>query len=171
MDTRGKLEEASYFLFALRRTEKTLKQFVYNLSAFLSAWRSVLDVMLYDFAEHYRIGLTREDRMTDEIFWYVAKAQNNAQALGFIKWWRQKVNILSKNPLWNMRRVIVHRGYPEITYRIYIPASISSGGTGFVLGVGEVSAKPSDILDMCEKAFAEMESIVSEAENEFGIQV
>jgi hypothetical protein len=38
-------------------------EFHFILSAFLSAWRSVLDVMLYDFADHYKIGLSRDDKM------------------------------------------------------------------------------------------------------------
>lgn len=131
MDTRNKLEEARYFLDALIRKERIPKEFIYNLSAFLGAWTSVPDVMLYDFAEHYRIGLTREDRMMHSDFRIVAKAQKNADALQFFNWWRRKLGILSSNKLWNMRNIIVHRGY-EIAYRIYVPPSMS-GAAGFVL--------------------------------------
>ena len=138
MDTRNKLEEARYFLDALVRKEKIPKEFIYNLSAFLSAWVSVLDVMLYDFAEHYRIGLTREDRMKSHDFQIVAKAQKNSNALQFFNWWRQTSNMLkSTNKLWNMRNITVHRGY-EIAYRIYVPPSMS-GTTDYVLSTGKVA--------------------------------
>lgn len=174
MDTRNKLEEARYFLNALIRTRS-----VYNLSAFLSAWKSVLDVILYDFAEHYSIGLTREDRMLPHDFWIVAKANNNVQGLQFFKWWDKKRRVLSNNPLWNLRHIIVHRGYPEITsYRIYIAPSTSSGDTGFYISeIEEVpitivtEAEFSEILDKCKEAFALMESIVDEAEKKFNIRL
>lgn len=86
MDTRNKLKEGKYFLDALIQTQDEPELCDYYLSAFLSAWRSVLDVMLYDFAEHYSLGITIEDYMTPHGFWLVSKALKNTQALGFYKW-------------------------------------------------------------------------------------
>jgi len=185
MDTINKLREAKYFLEAVTKTKTTQKRlFIYNLSAFLSAWRSVLDVMLYDFAVHYCIGLTRADRVLPHDFWIVAKAQNNTQALEFFKWWNKKRGELSNNPLWNMRHIIVHRGYPEITHRLYVPASSSSGGTGFILNIEAipegillpasntyVDIDFPDLLDMCKKGYALMVSIVMEAREKFGVEL
>jgi len=80
MDTRDKLEEAQYFLNSLR-DEEDPNRFNYNLSAFLGAWRSVLDIMLYDLAEVWTLGLTREDRITDNEFSVAAKALNYSDAI------------------------------------------------------------------------------------------
>ena len=128
MHTRSKLEEAGYFLEVLTKTKDDLKPFYFNLSAFLNAWRSVLDVMLYDFAEYYSLGFTREDLMTDQCFMAVAKALKHREALGFIKWWRQKQGDLKQNPLWGKRILIVHRGYPTVSSTKIFYVS-GSGGT------------------------------------------
>jgi len=187
MDTRKKLKEAEYFLKALPYTHNT-DQFYYTLSAFLSAWRSVLDVMLYDFAEHYNVGLTRKDKMYPHDFWIVAHAQKHANALEFFSWWNKKIEELSKNKLWKMRPEIVHRGYPEIKHKIYVPDTISSGSIVIVSGeeIGGVSGGPfattdfssdffevkaSDVVKMCNEGFVLMESIVNEAEKKFGISL
>lgn len=194
MDTRSKLKETQYFLATLIETQHDSEEGYYNLSAFLSAWRSVLDVMLYDFAEHYSIGLTREDKMMSHDFWIVAKARKNTQALDFYKWWSKKIRKLSENPLWSMRHVVVHRGYPEIIQTVYIPGSLSSGATIFLSGsedelnellssIGSIPAthiiigpptpeiKFPDVLDMCKKGFALMQRIVDEAEKEFNVKL
>jgi hypothetical protein len=135
MDTRNKLNEAKYFLDALNRTQNTPEKFQYNLSAFLNAWRSVLDVMLYDFAEFYSLGFTREEKLTDRDFWVAARAKNLNNALRFNEWWRQKQGTLMNNPLWKKRTITAHRGYPEVVpYRFYVSGS---GGTSPTIS-GEV---------------------------------
>jgi len=91
MDSGKKLREAEYFLKTLQQISfNNRDELHYNLSAFLSAWRSILDIMLYDFAELYRIGQTRENNISDYEFDLVARATQNTRALDFIKWWRQK---------------------------------------------------------------------------------
>lgn len=188
MDTRNKLSETAYFLDVLIQKQSDEKQFMYNLSAFLSAWKSVLDVMLYDFAEYYSMGLNREDKIMGHDFWIVAKAQKHREALQFVQWWKQKVGILSNNPLWKMRHTIVHRGYPEVKYRIYTPDSLSSGSIvivkGEVVGYGdaiptaiakdifEIKVKDlSEFIRMCKEGFALMANIVEEAEKTFKVEL
>lgn len=112
MNTRKKLSEAEFFLEKLGNAD--FVEFSYYLSAFLSAWRSVLDIMLYDFTAHYALGLTPDDKITDQIFKGIATALKNKEALEFLKWWQQKQGILKNNPLWSKRILIVHRGYPKI---------------------------------------------------------
>ena len=199
MDTRAKLEEATYFLERLTETQDKPETFNYNLSALLSAWRSVLDIMLYDFSEHYSLGLTREDKITHEILEIAAKALRHNQALAFIRWWRQKQGRLKENPLWQKRTLIVHRGYPETTqtYRFYVTGS---GGTSItVSGIQEtpefadagalalsafLPSTPSPSLevrftdfpdrnvpDMCTQALYLMQSVVQEAEEMFHIEL
>jgi hypothetical protein len=75
--------------------------------------------MLYDFAELFKIGLTRENKISDHDFGLVANATQNSRAIDFIKWWRKKVSSLSSNRLWHMRPEIVHRGCPEMRARVY----------------------------------------------------
>lgn len=192
MDTRKKLQEAKYFLDMLPHT-KNKDEFHFTLSAFLSAWRSVLDVMLYDFAEYYDIGLTREDKMFPHDYWIVVYAKKNKNALEFFKWWSKKIKDLSNNsPLWNMRPEIVHRGYPEVRQKIYVPNTISSGSATFVSVPPEEASIPSgafpvtispiyasdlfqvkfsDVIDLCKEGFALMESIVTEAEKTFNVSL
>ena len=139
MQAKRKLGEARHFLDELERTSENPEEFNYNLSAFLSAWRSVLDIMLYDFAEKYSLGLTREDRLIEYGFEIVAKALNRTDALKFLKWWRQQVQEVGKNPLCYKRKVIVHRGYPPTVRDFTI--EVSTPGTSWIIR-GEVSPMP-----------------------------
>jgi len=192
MDTRNKLEEANYFLEQILKLESSIpikrKWFSYNLSAFLSAWKSVLDIMLYDFAEFYSMGLSRDDLIRPDVFCIVAKAKNNRKAMKFFKWWRKQQKKLSNNDLWRMRHLVVHRGYPNFTEIVCTPPSI---GFGYALAYtlrkipkevdwlwlsdipNSKTAKIeyTTIPRKCKEALAIMENIVSEAENEFNIKL
>lgn len=123
MRARKKLNEAGYFLDALKRTRHLA--FEYNLSAFVTAWRSVLDLMLFDFAEKYSLGFGREDRVTAEAFSNAAKDAKCERALSFLNWWNDQVSQLRKNPLFTKRDMIVHRDYPEMNLTIPLPMSWS----------------------------------------------
>ncbi|MGA2310608.1 MAG: hypothetical protein ABSG57_13825 [Candidatus Bathyarchaeia archaeon] len=114
-----KLNEAGYFLRAIKNT--TDDTFLFNLSAFLSAWRSILDVMLFDFAQKYHLGFGPEDHVTFETFRIVAKALKRGQALRFLSWWRKQERRVSGNPLYPKRNMIVHRKYPETGLAIVYP--------------------------------------------------
>jgi hypothetical protein len=184
MDTRNKLLEAEYFLKALIATQDKPEVFRFNLSAFLASWKSVLDVMLYDFLEFFSLGLTHEDKVLPEYFYIVAKSHNNKPALGFFRWWDKERDSLSKkNPLWSMRNFHLHRGYPEeITQIVYSINSLSSG-IGFSLvpvsGIAYVSdspqalleAKLQEVLNLCKNGYATMEAIVKDAEKQFQVQL
>jgi len=136
MESRKKLEEAHYFLDKLRAVAQNSDEFMYMLSAFLNAWRSVLDVMLYDYAEKYSLGLTREDRITDHEFGIAAKVLNCTGALHFLRWWRQQRSSFQRNPLWRKRILVVHRGYPPITQtlQLYVAESLALSSTFTVSG-------------------------------------
>ena len=84
MDTRNKLSEAKYFLEILFGVQDDTDKFYYNLSAFITAWRSTLDYMLYDFAEIFNLGFTRDDEMTEKEFRAVSNSLNKTKALAFI---------------------------------------------------------------------------------------
>lgn len=190
--TRKRLEEARYFFVRLSEA-KNDDEFHFNLSAFLNAWRSILDVMLYDFTEHYSLGFSREDELNDKEFTAVATTLKNTQALKFIKWWRQKQGDLRNNPLWIKRNITFHRGYPKVSeYRIYVSGS---GGTSGTLSITTPYLKrisypspstisPSDpsnyyfsdiqdrtVIKYCNEALKEIESIIVEAEGTFSVKL
>lgn len=195
MDTRFKLEEAQYFLKKLIRLKAEPELANFYLSAFLSAWRSVLDVALFDFVKYYPLRLDEESklRITDRDFWVAANALSHIEALRFIRWWRQKADIVRKHPLSKERNKIVHKGYPPRI--VYAPQTLSSGAGLIVSERGEVVASsgalpggvslpiivvaPSstieiefpDIVNECMKGLTLMKGIVKEAEKEFNIQL
>lgn len=82
--TGKRLEEARYFCVRLSEA-KNDDEFHFNLSAFLNAWRSILDTMLYDFTEHYSLGFSREDELDDKEFTAVATALKNTRAREVMK--------------------------------------------------------------------------------------
>ena len=186
METRKKLEEARFFLEKFRKSlsRATEKEYYYYLSAFLSAWRSVLDVMLYDFAKYYSLGLTSEDKVSHDEFFIVAKAQSKDKALGFLKWWEKKIQKLSKNKLWKMRHIIIHRGYPEIMHALYVPESMSSGCAtaftlpekadfvrGYITDGKIVMIEYTTLPKECQNAFKLMENIIIDAESKFNVEL
>jgi len=125
-----KLEEARYFLQKLEETPQYNvhdREFMYLLSAFLTSWRSVTDLILYDYAEIFSLGLSREDDISLHDFGLIARVTNNSQAQRFLTWFNQQVGILSNNPLWRKRNIIVHRGYPPTmrVYSLYLSGSIA----------------------------------------------
>ena len=107
------------------------EEFYFNLSAFLNAWRSILDVMMYDFNDFFALGFSREDEITEKEFGAVANALKNIQATEFIEWWRKKQGLLRNNKLWSKRNVSFHRGYPPLSEKIY---NIYVGNSGWTSG-------------------------------------
>ena len=195
MQAEYKLKEARYFLGRLNdlkqtsnepvADEETFNEIMYNLSAFVSAWRSTFDELLYDFAERY-FKVNREEKMQikPENLIMAARAIRsiNPEAEKFIKWYHKKRNkMLQKNALWKLRVFFVHKGFLESTVtweaELYVPPSSVSGGTSTVITpetkyevrrkvyVGKFTDK--EILAMCEEGFDLMEKIVKEATETF----
>jgi hypothetical protein len=98
MMAKTKLAEAEYFFSAVKRTLHDPDKLCYNLSAFLSAWRSVPDVMLYDFAWRYSLGFTEEDRLTPHEFRIAARLLKRLQALEFLEWWNRRCEKIRTSP-------------------------------------------------------------------------
>ena len=199
MDTRKKLSEARFFLDKLSYAYDDETDITYYLSAFLSAWRSVLDIMLYDFCEYFSLGFTREEKINDQMCIAVASVLNKTQAIEFIKWWRQKQGFLKNTPLWNKRTLIVHRGYPPVESIIYYVMSSGANsstisgfgydypyGYGYPFGETIPTTTPTDqfdevfsfsdypdisIIHLCADAYDEMEAIVKEAETKFEVKL
>lgn len=110
----------------LKVTEQDRDEFDYYLDAFVLAWRSVLDIMLYDAAEIFSLNLSREQHIADYEFLLVARALKHTKAQAFIEWWHERAQgSLSQNPLWSKRTIISHRGFLGKTHIIY---GLTSGG-------------------------------------------
>jgi hypothetical protein len=197
MDTRKKLCEAKYFLDLLPCFQEDENKFRYNLSAFLSAWRSVLDIMLYDFDEHFSLGFTREANINYTEFLAVATTLKKTEAIKFAKWWKKKQDTLRKEPLWDKRIFSVHKGNVEIYQNIYALGTGSGSGTitwtsvtvGAVaptmgalaptIGFNAPQTQPptnfwsfkdsphENLIDKCNEGYARLEAVVREAETTF----
>jgi len=140
--TRTKLAEAEFFLDRLPETADNSDIFYYQISAFLTAWRSTLDIMLYDFADRYPLRFTREDDISRRDFKIAARAINNSEALRFIDWWESKQSILGSTPLWKKRNINLHRGSIPLV-RTYTILASGSGGTS-----GTVSLYSSNVIKL-----------------------
>lgn len=130
MQSEEKLAEAKYFLDLLKVTPQDnahQKEFMYKLSAFLSAWRSVIDIILYDYVDKFQFCFSQDEEITMRDFEVAARATNNTQAQTFIQWYRQQVSMLGQNPLSTKRKIIVHRGYPPTmrAFTVYVSESIA----------------------------------------------
>lgn len=112
MKAEDKLSEAFYFLEKLRESSK--RDLSFNLSAFVQAWRSVFDVLLYDYAEQY-FGYPPERtvKITKESFEKIAEVLenlDNPKPKKFIEWYKEKEKTLAKEHFWHLRVFFVHRG-------------------------------------------------------------
>ena len=114
MESEQKLMAAEYHLKRMEELYgKNYEHFKFELEAFLTQARSVLDVLLYDFAEKFQLGIDRnKEELNDHIFEKKARERGNEQAIKFIEWWRQRREELKKNfrPLLEKRNIAVHRG-------------------------------------------------------------
>ena len=133
--TRKKLAEAQFFLDRLEGAATNSDHFYYNISAFLSAWRSTLDIMLYDFAEMFPLGFTREDDLKMRDFKVAARAAQNTEAIRFINWWDNKQSSLGSTPLWKKRNINVHRGAVGLSQQQFTVLVTGSGGTSSTISV------------------------------------
>jgi len=114
MESEQKLMAAEYHLKRMEELYgKNYEHFKFELEAFLTQARSVLDVLLYDFAEKFQLGIDRnKEELNDHIFEKKARERRNEQAIKFIEWWRKRKDELKDNfrPLLEKRNIAVHRG-------------------------------------------------------------
>jgi len=194
MEANFKLDEASYFLEKLkklvqspagiRNLQEIDKEFMYNLSAFISAWRSFFDVLLYDYAEKF-FEISREEKLDRDMFKLVAIASRNQKAKEFINWYNQQMQEEKKDPLWKKRPYNVHRGrlgisrehrplplpIVESTSVTISPPKKTKYGTDidsmdnremrFTYFFNDTKDKP--VVSMCEQVFNRMKKILGEA--------
>jgi len=179
MQSDQKLKEAQYFLGKLN-LGLDFEELAYNLSAFVSAWRSVFDVLLYDYAETY-FNVNREEKIyiTRTTFQMVAKATRNHDAEKFIAWYNKRLGVVHKHELRSVRNFLIHKG--SLVREIYVPVDIASSTTAtyrvppdvdtLILSRDRrliaVSLDVPQILKKCNNGFALMKKIVEEAKDKF----
>ena len=175
-----KFKECQFFIKKLRFEKERDDEWGYYYSAFLAAWRSVLDVLLYDASVRFNLGFSRDDHLVDWKFSWAANKENNESALKFFTWWKQARSSLQKFSIWNKRNVLLHRGYPE-KGSVFVHLSTSSGITTLSSGYNSnseisiindkgVETRVTSDMHMftddhqeCVSALSEMRKIVYEA--------
>jgi hypothetical protein len=143
MKAEDKLAEAKYFLGKLQSSDEA--ELSFNLSAFVQAWRSVFDVLLYDYAEKYfKCAPARTPRITKDDFKKIAEVFDNlgnSESKRFIEWYEKKESFLGQLHFWHLRKFFVHRGGKKLEphqreigfapkpIEVYVPPSAISAGT------------------------------------------
>jgi len=123
----SKLDEAAFFFDKMNKASLATDEWRYYFSAFLGSIRSVPYHLLYDYAEKYGLGYSLEDRIYPKDFKNRANAQNNQQALSFIRWYKSEWDKLSQNnvvkAIIGSRDIDVHRGIQPL--QSYVDVGIS----------------------------------------------
>ncbi|HSQ49350.1 MAG TPA: hypothetical protein VLL96_06690 [Candidatus Deferrimicrobiaceae bacterium] len=113
MEAEKKFQGATYHLDKMSQLYlKNEEHFTYELDSFLSKIRSVPDVMLEDFNEKYKLGISLGENLYPDDFEMRAKKLGNKDALDFIKWWKKEIGKLwssSSGPLLTKRNISIHR--------------------------------------------------------------
>ena len=168
MHSQKKYKECVFFFKKLERFDEDDIEWDFYYSAFLAAWRSVLDVLLYDAAFRFNLGFTINDKIREWQFQWAAKKEENVNALSFLSWWSRKRSSLNKLSIWEDRDVFLHRGYAGRD-PVFVPLSMSSlvsVWTGVISGTNTYSTHEliyPNIIEKCADAIEEMKKILDEA--------
>ena len=118
MTAEEKIKEAEYFLNRLPDLQMDVVRF--EVSAFLSASRSVFYHLLDDYAKKFNLGEIK--KLHVQSFEARAKKLRNKRALDFIEWYRGVEKSIDENPecgfLSQLRDLSVHRETPKVGYRL-----------------------------------------------------
>ncbi|MCW4040676.1 MAG: hypothetical protein NWE83_07990 [Candidatus Bathyarchaeota archaeon] len=150
MRAEDKLAEAKYFLSKIDGFSQHLtifpyqtvllkNEFKYNFSAFVQAWRSTFDFLLYDYAEKYFDIDPEEDSIDKRSFTLRAVTSERTEAATFIKWYNKKEGFLGQEHLWYLRNISIYRGGRAAE------ATIGEHISGPLTKIFDVSVLPSNI--------------------------
>jgi hypothetical protein len=150
MRAEDKLAEAKYFLSKIDGLSQQLSifpyqtvllknEFKYNFSAFVQAWRSTFDFLLYDYAEKYFNIEREEDYVDKRTFNLRAHTSERTEAATFIKWFNKKEGVLGQQHLWYLRNLSIHRSGRAAE------AEIREHISGTLTKIFDVSVLPSTI--------------------------
>jgi len=174
--TRLKLEEAQYFLEQFRKTTLSSKKNRFYLSAFLHAWRSVIDVMLYDFARYYGLYNFKNPNRSNHIVKFAdhiqktARNQKKKQAVEFIDWWFGKLLEVYKSELSGMRKLVTHTG--GLTLPEYVQeAPLGRFSLRDYIHAKQIEEEIAVTEETCQEGYSLVENIVDEAEKKFSVKL
>lgn len=145
-----KLQEAQYFLDQMRSHSGGTQDFMFKLSAFLSAARSVMDLLLYDYGIQYGL-FTINDKIYPDDFQRLA--QGNSMATSFYIWWSQKRDYLATHQIGGFlsekRHIVVHRGQPAMAWSLVLAETISfHSGLSFNPPSAAAGSAPPNAIDV-----------------------
>jgi hypothetical protein len=183
MRAEDKLEEAKDFLDMLKEISRTISadsqweegrevhiiepKFKHIFSACIQALRSVFDVLLYDYAEKYKLIVGRQDYMNKNKFFTKAKACGSSKSRKFIKWYREKFEELMKEHLFFVRKATAHRGGIWMDTKLKNTYSLTKEGIKIEKEI-HIGGMPETVaVSECEKIYLQMENIVKEAREKF----
>jgi len=133
MGTQFKIKEANFFLRRLKQNSKSVRISAFYFSAFLSSTYSILYHLLTEYNEKFELGLKN---IKKENFEKRANKQKNKDAIKFIKWYSDRLDILWNDKtcgkLMRLRHDNTHK-YFEIP-RHYILLSPTSKKVG-IMGI------------------------------------
>jgi len=179
--TGNKLNEARYFLEQFRETVLKPKISRFYLSAFLSAWRSFIDIMLYDFAEYYGLyNFKDQDARVHKKFSslidfadYISKTARNQkknQAVEFIEWWFGKLLEVYNTELSEMRNQVTHIGSLKLPELVQKKSTLSFSLQNYIYAK-QYETEIAVTIETCQKGYSLIESIANEAEEKFNVKL
>lgn len=122
----------------IRSSSSGTQDLMFNLSACLTAARSVMDVLLYDYGDQYGL-FTLNDEIRADDFQRLATTRSHADAVSFFSWWTAKVTFLANDPiagfLSKKRHMLVHRGRPAMAWSLFFLAETISFSSSLVVNV------------------------------------
>ena len=169
-----KIEEAKYFLDKIKKAAER-KDFIPNLSAYLSATRSIPDYLLQDYNVKYGLKMSLDKTLNKDIFEEVARRINNPNAIAFIKSYNNNFKKLTRDKIAKLlltkRNIRVHR--TDLPLQKNVSASI-------IENVGKRSAisntrvkwlfddyKEADVIEVCKQYLRLMNDFVKNVTTKF----
>jgi hypothetical protein len=120
-----KIEEARYFLDKIKKVTDR-KDFIPNLSAYMSATTSIPDYLLEDYNVKYGLKVSLDRPLNKDIFEQVARKRNNPNAIAFIKGYNNNFKKLKRDKIAKLlltkRNIRVYR--TELPLQKNVSASI-----------------------------------------------
>lgn len=170
-DARRKLNEARYFLSMMERT-KGEEAFFYNLSAFLSAARSVTFVLQKEFNDGSEFvkwyADEREGMRKNPLFELIRDARNFVLKESYPE--TRSIQVIFSDTETNTEQAMI---YGDIELHKKVTSDVSKGDIRYYLNLHKVSgidwnssAARRPICDLCNDAIGELDELLSRWENE-----
>lgn len=113
MTVKDKVDQAERWLDKIKNSYPNQTEVEDNLSAFLSSINSIPDHLLEDYNNKYNLGVSLTEDLYKNKFEDKAKSQKNVNAIAFIVWFKQKINIIELDPIGSIltqkRHLDIHR--------------------------------------------------------------